>query len=636
MENSSKRARLDDDQRRIKARDFGTFSALGGGKATRVTGMDLGEARLQLRGGEELATTIYEIGLLTTEDGDLDDVLEAILRRILYETGATWVGIELVDVERQELHPLCSIVDDGRKMLNDWRQPLSRGVVGRVVNTGEVQCFGDVTEVECYEEIYPGIRSEAAAPLIVGEQVVGVLNIESVRRHAFGPTVMALLKAVVTPVALTIRNAKLIDDQRRRAEHLAMLNRVSQIITSTTDLDELLQRTVRSIREQLDYEMVAIGLAEKGEVVLRAVDSRDGVAVSLGWKQPLGIGVTGEVVASGKSLLVPDVSDRANYTAAVPSVRAEMCCPLRVGDRIIGFLDSESSRAGSFDEHDLVALETVAEHISQAIENARRLQSLEEERQDLVAMVVHDLRNPLTIIQTALDLLSLQLDAASDKPKRTEGFPFKPLRRYLLSGQSAGQEMLVLINGLLDLQKMESGAFKIKHQKVPGGDVVRGVAHRCQVVADAHQISLEVDIDPEIRVLECDIDLFSRVLENLLSNALKYTPEGGQVRISASRAKRELILEKLGHPSESVLFTVEDTGPGIPREDRERVFEKFAVVELRRRAGKKFSTGLGLAFCRHAVKSHGGAIWVEGLPASGSRFCVLMPTMPQLEINDPT
>lgn len=587
--------------------------------------MGQGEARLQQVGGTELATTIYEIGLLTNETGNLDAVLEAIAHRILEETGAAWVGIEGIDQARGAFFHLCSVTAEGERLPRSWTQSLGSGVIGRVYSQLQPACVSDVREDPDYIEVIPGMMSEAAVPLKVGDEPMGVLNIESGEPEAFGPTVVALLQAVATAVSLTIRNAQLFDQQRRRAEQLTLLNRVSQIITSTVDIDELLRRTVASIRDQLDYEIVAIGLVEGDEVVLRALDARDGGELKEMLRQPLGTGVTGEVVECGHSLLVRDVRERTNYIEASPNIRCEMCSPLRVGDQIIGFLDAEASEVGTFDEQDVIVWQTMADHISQAVENARNLRRLDELRDDLVAMVVHDLRNPLTIIQTALDLLSLQLDADSRRPTLSGAFPIQALRRYLLNGQAAGQEMLILINGLLDLQKIEVGALNLQPQNCVVGDLIHRVAQRSQVVADARHVEVGVTLSDSIPTLKCDLDLTSRMLENLLSNALKYTPDGGRVRISAARATPELMAERLPGVDEAVLVCVEDTGPGIPSEDRERVFEKFAVVELRQRAGKKLSTGLGLAFCRHAARAHGGTIWVEEGPERGSLFCLLLP-----------
>jgi signal transduction histidine kinase len=118
-----------------------------------------------------------------------------------------------------------------------------------------------------------------------------------------------------------------------------------------------------------------------------------------------------------------------------------------------------------------------------------------------------------------------------------------------------------------------------------------------------------------------------RVLKNLVVNGIKFTPEGGRVALDAEPAPTEPAARRLPGVDRAVLFTVRDDGPGIPGDELDRIFEKFATVESRR-AGKKYSTGLGLAFCKLAVSAHGGAIWAESEVGRGSVFRVLMPVSP--------
>jgi signal transduction histidine kinase len=150
------------------------------------------------------------------------------------------------------------------------------------------------------------------------------------------------------------------------------------------------------------------------------------------------------------------------------------------------------------------------------------------------------------------------------------------------------------------------------------------VVTRLQVVAESREITLESGSDEEVPAAQLDLDLVSRVLQNLVSNALKFTPRNGQVIVGAAPAAAEVLETRLPGRGDGVLFTVRDNGPGIPDDERERIFEKFGVVESRK-AGIKVSTGLGLAFCKQAVRAHRGAIWVENAPEGGSLFSVLLP-----------
>ncbi len=583
--------------------------------------------RLEDLGSRDLAARIYEIGLLASQTGDLDAVLEAVVRRILVETGASMAGIALVDESRGELVHGWGALADGSSIVVPTRQALGQGVVGYVAKSGEPLALDDVRTFPDYLEVVPDMRSEAAVPLKLGGRVLAVLDVESREPAHFTPTELAVLSAIATPVALAIRNAQLFQEERRRANQLALLNRVSRILTSTTDLDDLLRRSVDAIREQLGYDMVALGLLEeeRQRVVLRAVSSRVPLAIPPEHAQPIGKGITGEVVRTGLALLVPDVRAWENYVPAAPHIQCEMCVPLRAAGRVFGFLDAESTEAGKFDEHDRLMLETLADHVSQALENARNLRRVEQLREDLTGMLVHDLRTPLTVVRSSVDLIGLQMRRSPPGAEAiaTAGRP-PQLERYLTQAQSGCEEMLLLIGGLLDLQKLEAGELRPRMERCVPCDLLRSVAERLSVVADARQIAFGTRVSDDVLAAELDPDLVTRVLENLVANALKFTPPGGRVDLELDAAVPEQVERCSAACRTALVFTVRDTGPGIPLEERERIFEKFAVIESRK-AGRKHSTGLGLAFCRAAVRAHGGAVWVEGEPGAGSVFRVVLP-----------
>jgi len=576
--------------------------------------MKHGEKKLRDLGALELATRIYEIGLLTGQSGTLDDVIQAMVQRILQETDASYVGIGLIDAGRRMVEHRWGVLDDGRVQPQGHCQPIGRGVVGQVAATGQSLCLDDVQTFSDYFDVVPGMRSEAAVPLKIGERIIGVLDAESRDVGVFGPASLAMLQALATPVAQAIQNARVVQEERRRANQLTMLNRVSRILTSTMDLDELLERTVEMIRELMDYDLVAVGLLDaSGErVVLRAASSRARLDLPIGHSHRLGQGVTGEVVRSGRSLLIPDVQEWPNYISALSTIRCEMCCPLRAGNESFGFLDAESNEPGAFDGQDLLLLETLADHISKAVANVQNLERINQMRDELSSMVVHDLRSPISVIRSSLDMLEPRL-------ADPEGS-----RSYLARAQSACDEMLVLIGGLLDLRKLESGEIELKLDPCSAGDLAREVKRRMAVVAEVREITLEVEEEQGLPMARLDLELITRVLENLAANALKYTPAGGQVTIEACRAPEQVARERLSGAATAVLYRVSDTGPGIPAEARERIFDKFAVLESRQ-AGRGPSTGLGLNFCKQAVSAHGGAIWVESGGEQGSVFCVLLP-----------
>ena len=591
--------------------------------------MEKRENELRSIGALEAANKIYEIGLLANQSTDLSEVLGAIADRIATETGACYVGISLVDHKRQLIvHQECALRDAGPAP-EGHTQAIGSGVVGQVVATGRPFSLPNVSLFSDYIPIVPGMQSELAVPLTLAGEVIGVVNLESKELGKFGATTQAVLQALAAPIAQAVRSAQLFHSERLRRKQLGLLNQVGTIINATVTLDELLHRACQSIRERLGYGLVGICLLNEDEkhVTLAAVATDGPTQITPGYIQALGEGVVGEVAQTGVSLIVPDVRQRRNYVSVNDRMLSEMCCPLKASGEIIGCLDAEQSTAGSFDDQDLMLLETVAEHLSQAIGNRRTLEHIAQLKNDLTSMIVHDLRSPVTVIQSTLQLLAAQAQASAREAEEgsapTQG-PEREPRTYIQHAQRSCDEMLVLIDSLLELQKLESGDLQLNPSRCAPGDMPRRVAARLAIVAESREITLEALCNDALPSARLDLDLVSRVLQNLVSNALKFTPPGGRVTVEAAIAPEPLLAERLAGANRGLVFTVRDTGPGIPEDEQERIFEKFGVVEARK-SGVKVSTGLGLAFCKQAVKAHRGNVWVENCADCGSAFHVLLP-----------
>ena len=156
-------------------------------------------------------------------------------------------------------------------------------------------------------------------------------------------------------------------------------------------------------------------------------------------------------------------------------------------------------------------------------------------------------------------------------------------------------------------------------------ELVGGIVESTSIIASAMQVDLLARVESTSLEARLDRSLITRVIENLLANAMKYTPDGGSVMVEAGPAPVRVLEERLPNTASGILFSVRDTGSGIDPEDHERIFEKFAVVEARS-DDRKRGVGLGLAFCRQAVRAHDGAIWVQSSPGKGSVFSFALPT----------
>ncbi|MBI3945960.1 MAG: HAMP domain-containing histidine kinase [Armatimonadetes bacterium] len=221
-------------------------------------------------------------------------------------------------------------------------------------------------------------------------------------------------------------------------------------------------------------------------------------------------------------------------------------------------------------------------------------------RDDLAQMLVHDMRSFLMGVTGYLTLLQAR---AGDKLDPVEqGYIERALR-----GAGGLAEMA---DALLDLGRLEAGFLPLRPVPCDITHLVREVVERLGSLADSIRIACRMPA--EAVMTTCDPDAIRRVIANLLSNALHFSPEGGEVRVS---------LEVEG---DRVRIAVSDDGPGVAPEHRRAIFEKYARIEGTPRRHRT-STGLGLAFCKLAVEAHGGAIGVESEPGRGSTFWFLLP-----------
>jgi two-component system, sensor histidine kinase and response regulator len=236
----------------------------------------------------------------------------------------------------------------------------------------------------------------------------------------------------------------------------------------------------------------------------------------------------------------------------------------------------------------------------------RKLRELEKVRDDLMKMIVHDLKTPLTSILASLELL---LDG-----------DFGPLndgqRQMVADADGKSQELLRLIEDLLEIARIEEAAIPLSLESIAPRGLVAEVLNEWAVRFQQDGATATVDVADDVGAFEGDRGLLKRVLANLIQNALMHSARAITLRLSVRR-----------DPS-GVLFTVADNGPGIPPQYHELIFRKFEQVRAAN-APRVRSSGLGLAFCRLVVEQHGGRIWVQSVEGQGSAFHILLPDTPQ-------
>lgn len=218
-------------------------------------------------------------------------------------------------------------------------------------------------------------------------------------------------------------------------------------------------------------------------------------------------------------------------------------------------------------------------------------------REDVLAIVSHDLKNPLAAITLAGQLLKRLKEA-------------NPSKLHELSEriEKASSQMLNLIDDLLDFSKIRSGTFSIEKTRETPSDIIVPLIDNFKILAEARQLSFKVEIPQSLARIDCDARRIRQVISNLLGNAIKFTPEGGTITLSA--------LESEGN----IQISVSDTGPGIPPENLPKIFDRFWQAS----ETKSLGAGLGLSIAKGIIEAHDGKIWAESIVGKGTTFYILL------------
>jgi signal transduction histidine kinase len=412
------------------------------------------------------------------------------------------------------------------------------------------------------------------------------------------------------------------DQLRKLTDELKALAEVGRAVNSTLDLDAVLH-TIIARASQLaateggliyEYDDIA------DQLRLRAVQNFEEELVSALRARPLrkGEGVGGSVVETRAPFQVPDISAEGAYQVHIRDIlvragyRALLAVPLIREERVIGAFLVGRKQPGAFSHDTVELLSTFASQSALAIENARLFRQLEQKSRELedasrhksqfLANMSHELRTPLNAILGYTELIGDKI--YGEVPEK--------INEVLERVQKNGRHLLGLINDVLDLSKIEAGQLALHLTDYSFGDVVQAVASSVGSLAAEKQLELTVDVAPELPTGRGDERRISQVLLNLVGNAIKFTDKGKvAVRVSASDG--------------TFLAAVADTGPGIKKEDQEKIFEEFQQSDGSLTKNKT-GTGLGLAIAKNIVELHGGRIWVESVLGEGSTFFLSLPT----------
>jgi signal transduction histidine kinase len=589
--------------------------------------MVLDKARLyqELEDWNRQLAALNDVGSVITSVLDLDEVLQLIMEKAVEITQAEAGSLLLVDESTGELVFQVNL-GPGKSELEGVRLPPGTGIVGQVAEEAAPLIIDDVEEDERWfsgvdEKIGFVTRSILCVPLVARGKVIGV--IELINRsdgRKFSLEDQSVLSAFAVNAAVSIENARLFTttDQAlaARVEELSMMQRIDRELNASLDYRRVMDIT-------LDWAVRMTG-ADAGLLssVVEDEDGRRGLnfLASEGYPEdlmsvhadeiwPLDRGIVGRTVETGEPTLVTGVQEDPTYYPAVEGMAAQITAPIRREDEIIGIIGLESRRADQFDQEALDFIVRLADHAAIAIENARlfeAVQAANDAKTEFVSFVSHELKQPMTSIKGYSDLLT----------KGTAGELNEMQESFLEVIRANVSRMGELVQGLLDISRIEAGRVRINTEAVQMHEAVAEAVRGVQEQITAKSQDLTVEVPEALPTVAADRTRLVQILVNLLSNACKYTPEGGSITVKAQPAN--------GSEDGFVRCSVRDTGVGISEEDQARLFTKYFRADdpaVRNEPG----TGLGLVITKNLIELQGGKIWMESQAGQGSEFTFTMP-----------
>jgi signal transduction histidine kinase len=273
-------------------------------------------------------------------------------------------------------------------------------------------------------------------------------------------------------------------------------------------------------------------------------------------------------------------------------------------EHVIGVL-GVAGKEGGFTEDDERYLGLLASQSAVAVRNSQlyeHTKSLDQLKSEFVAVVSHEIRTPLTSVKGAVELL------ADDRYFHNS----EQQNKLLTIAHANAERLLLLINDILDFSKLEAASMPMNIERQRLEPVLQQAAHNLRTLFEERRMHLELAISPDLPDLMLDANRITQVLTNLISNAIKFSPPGGRIEVSATAWEG------------GVRVGVRDHGEGIASQDMPKLFRKFSQIDggATRKAG---GTGLGLVICKGIVEQHGGRIWVESTPGEGSTFYFVLP-----------
>ncbi len=622
--------------------------------AARTTDLETANQMLSYR-TNQLELSI-QVGWQATSILKLDDLLGHIVTLIQTKFDYYFVGVWLLDDSQQRLVLQAGV---GHTVTNTQVEGMQiavnsvNSIIVQVCQTKQSHLASDIKREPRYLSIAELIdaRSELVLPMKIGARVIGVLDIQNDKPNTFVPEDLKVFQSLANQVGIAIRNAQLYQTEQQRREFAEALQNIGRTLASSLDIKTIPDQILHALRTVVPYDRGLILLAE--DAMLNAVAQTGFPLEHQGRQFQIQIqnnqdDIFLQLSRTARPLVIDDVVNHAGWQQMswLPVHHSWLGVPLIASDKTIGMISLTRTPKNAFSQHDADIVLTFAGQAAIALENARLhnevvqineqleqrvtertaelhqayklLAQLDQTKSDFIKVSSHELRTPLTVISGYAQMLAVNPIIRQDDNMLA-----------LLKGITSGTERLHrIVNSMLDAAKIDSDALEISLEAVSLAPIIETIELKLAEGMAQRNISLRVtDIDT-LPTLQADPDLLQKLFYNLIINAVKYTPDGGQVAVTGQQLADAV--------PPQIEVTVRDTGIGIDREHHNVIFEKFyqtGQLDHHSSGDTKFKgagPGLGLAIAKGIVEGHHGQIWVESqgydeASCHGSTFYIRLP-----------
>jgi GAF domain-containing protein len=575
-------------------------------------------------------TTLSEVSTAISSTLDLETALQRVMDRAIQILHAEAGSLLLTDQSGKNLTFEVVLGPAGKELLGA-KIPVGRGIVGTVAETGKPLIVNDVStdprwHVGFDEATEFHTKDLVCVPMRSRERVIGVIEVINKQDGTvFTEDECSLLLSFASQAAIAIENAQRFTrtDQAlaERVQELQALQVFDAQLQTTLELGTVLDTTLTHVMDSLAISMGVMGIIRESEdgpglylLAQRGMPTEMGRYRRDPWL--LTRGIMGRVAKTGEPALINDITQAPGYIPKTFRTHSLLVVPIIRDDRVIGVINLESSEPEYFTEDDLSFVNILVSHAAIAIDNAQLFEQVKQVNQaktEFMNTASHELKIPMTSIKGYAKLL--QMGAAGSLTDQQKDF--------LNIIANNVDRMDRLVNDLLDVSRIEAGRIRLQIEAVQIREVIDDVVESVKNQVEKKNLHLTLNVAENLPEIRADYGRMVQIVTNLMSNAYKYTPSGGDITVIAKtycNGKGEV---------DGIEVSVQDTGYGISEEDKTKLFTNFfrsSDQNIRDEPG----TGLGLSITKKIIESHGGALTFESEHGKGSVFTFTAPLVSKI------